>query len=82
MTASDYFAAEQLYKAGLASINAEIQQIQDELTQVKNSRVLSNIDRIDTLENQRKELMKERTDILDKYTSLQNDITKNLKEGF
>ena len=81
MTASDYFAAEQLYKAGLASINAEIQQVSDELSQVKHSRN-PNIQLLVSIEAKLKDLTEERSVILAKYTNLQNDIKNKLKSGF
>lgn len=81
MTASDYFAAEQLYKAGLANINAEIQQVSDELSQVKHNRN-PNIQLLVSIEAKLKDLTDERSIILTKYTNLQNDIKNKLKSGF
>ena len=81
MTTSDYFAAEQLYKAGLAIINAEIQQLSDEITQLEHSRN-PNMKLINSLVDKRKELTGERSEILEQYTNLQNDIRNKLKEGF
>lgn len=81
MTASDYFAAEQLYKAGLVNINAEIQQVSDELSQVKHNRN-PNIQLLVSIEAKLKDLTDERSIILTKYTNLQNDIKNKLKSGF